>query len=117
MLYMSAIFDIGHDTIYGVQDISDDEIIGIKSTAIKFKKNLKLFVTSCYLLSSGIMVILLKDFMNFNLLTFFLLLFFASLVIQIINFQVLKPSTCLSAFKTNNLSGLLLLIAILNIDF
>ena len=39
MLYMSAIFwTLGYDTIYGVQDISDDEIIGIKSTAIKFKK-------------------------------------------------------------------------------
>ena len=38
MLYMSAIFwTLGYDTIYGVQDISDDEIIGIKSTAIKFK--------------------------------------------------------------------------------
>ena len=35
---------MGYDTIYGVQDMKDDEIIGIKSTAIKFKKNIKLFV-------------------------------------------------------------------------
>ena len=39
LLYISAIFwTLGYDTIYGVQDITDDEIIGIKSTAIKFKK-------------------------------------------------------------------------------
>ena len=32
-------------TLYmGYQDIVDDEIIGIKSTSIKFKKNIKLFV-------------------------------------------------------------------------
>ncbi len=39
LLYLSAIFwTLGYDTIYGAQDIVDDEIIGNKSTAIKFKK-------------------------------------------------------------------------------
>ena len=39
LLYVGAIFwTLGYDTIYGVQDISDDEVIGVKSTAIKFKK-------------------------------------------------------------------------------
>ena len=42
ILYISAIFwTLGYDTIYGAQDMSDDEIIGLKSTAIKFKKILK----------------------------------------------------------------------------
>ena len=46
ILYMSAIFwTLGYDTIYGTQDIVDDEIIGIKSTSIKFKNNIKLFVS------------------------------------------------------------------------
>jgi len=49
-LYISAIFwTLGYDTIYGSQDMSDDEIIGIKSTSIKFKKKPKLFLTTCYL--------------------------------------------------------------------
>ena len=39
-LYLSAIFwTLGYDTIYGAQDMSEDEIIGLKSTSIKFKKN------------------------------------------------------------------------------
>ena len=39
ILYISAIFwTLGYDTIYGAQDVSDDEIIGLKSTSIKFKK-------------------------------------------------------------------------------
>ena len=41
ILYGSAIFwTLGYDTIYGAQDMVDDEIIGIKSTSIKFKKNI-----------------------------------------------------------------------------
>ena len=33
ILYLSAIFwTLGYDTIYGLQDIHDDEIIGVKST-------------------------------------------------------------------------------------
>ena len=39
ILYIGAIFwTLGYDTIYGFQDIKDDEIIGLKSTSIKFKK-------------------------------------------------------------------------------
>ena len=49
ILYLSAIFwTLGYDTIYGLQDIHDDEIIGVKSTSIKFKNNVKVFVGTCY---------------------------------------------------------------------
>ncbi|SVC23433.1 uncharacterized protein METZ01_LOCUS276287, partial [marine metagenome] len=49
ILYLAAIFwTLGYDTIYGLQDIHDDEIIGIKSTSIKFKNNTKVFVGACY---------------------------------------------------------------------
>ena len=40
IFYFGAIFwTLGYDTIYGFQDIKDDEIIGLKSTSIKFKNN------------------------------------------------------------------------------
>ena len=49
VLYLGAIFwTLGYDTIYGFQDVKDDEIIGIKSTSIKFKKNSNVFLVSCY---------------------------------------------------------------------
>ena len=39
VFYFGAIFwTLAYDTIYGFQDINDDEIIGLKSTSIKFKK-------------------------------------------------------------------------------
>jgi 4-hydroxybenzoate polyprenyltransferase len=41
IFYFGSIFwTLGFDTIYGFQDIYDDEIIGLKSTSIKFKKSL-----------------------------------------------------------------------------
>ena len=50
LFYFGAIFwTLGYDTIYGYQDIKDDEIIGVKSTSIKFKNNPKKFILSCYL--------------------------------------------------------------------
>ena len=52
LLYLSAIFwTLGYDTIYGAQDIKDDEIIGVKSTSIKFKKNIKIFVSTNYFIT------------------------------------------------------------------
>ena len=49
IFYIGAIFwTLGYDTIYGFQDIKDDEIIGVKSTSIKFKKNPKIFLSICY---------------------------------------------------------------------
>ena len=51
VFYLGAIFwTLGYDTIYGFQDIEDDEIIGVKSTSIKFKKNPKVFLSISYIL-------------------------------------------------------------------
>ena len=49
IFYFGAIFwTLGYDTIYGYQDIKDDEIIGLKSTSIKFKDYPIKFITLCY---------------------------------------------------------------------
>ena len=49
IFYCGAIFwTLGYDTIYGFQDIKDDEIIGLKSTSIKFKSNPYVFLFICY---------------------------------------------------------------------
>ena len=61
LFYLSAIFwTLGYDTIYGAQDVKDDEIIGVKSTSVKFKKNIKEFVGINYLLSSLLIIYLIK---------------------------------------------------------
>ena len=112
ILYISAIFwTLGYDTIYGAQDMSDDEIIGLKSTSIKFKKNINLFVSIVYIISLGLLVYLFKDFLGLNLFSFFLLLFTLSLLYQIFNFKK-KNKNFLQLFKFNNFSGLFLFLGI-----
>jgi len=116
-LYISAIFwTLGYDTIYGVQDIVDDEIIGIKSTSIKFKKNIKLFVSICYFLSCFLIISLFYNQLGLNIFTFLIIIFIFSLVYQVMKFKKNSPKKCLEAFKLNNLSGFLLFFGILLIN-
>ena len=115
IFYMGAIFwTLGYDTIYGFQDIKDDEIIGVKSTSIKFKKKPKNFVSTCYafLIFS---ILIVGYMMNYNYF------FYASLLITIAHlffyqikfFNSKNPSMCLKVFKSNNLLGLLIFCNIL----
>jgi len=116
LLYISAIFwTLGYDSIYGIQDMADDEIIGLKSTAIKFKKNIKLFVSMNYFLTSSILLYLFKDEITFNLFSMIFILFCLSLIYQVKIFNSRKPITCLKAFKLNNISGFILFLGILSI--
>jgi len=117
-LYLSAIFwTLGYDTIYGAQDMSDDEIIGLKSTAIKFKTNLKLFVLVSYSISISLLIYVLNDFIGFNTTTIFLLMFCISLLYQVLKMKNAESENYLKLFKFNNYSGLILFIAIFSINF
>ncbi|WP_440650932.1 4-hydroxybenzoate octaprenyltransferase [Candidatus Pelagibacter sp. HIMB1495] len=115
LFYLGAIFwTLGYDTIYGFQDIKDDEIIGLKSTSIKFKGNAKKFLFACY----SFFIILFTGsgyYMNLNL-SYYILgiiplihLFFY----QMKNFNYTDPSSCLKVFKSNNIFGLIVFLNIL----
>ena len=117
VLYLSAIFwTLGYDTIYGAQDISDDEIIGLKSTSIKFKKNINLFVAIMYLISTLLICYLFKNEIGYNFFTLLLSLFISSLIFQVLKFDKEKKKSCLKMFKTNNLSGLIFFLCILSLN-
>ena len=115
IFYLGAIFwTLGYDTIYGYQDIADDEIIGVKSTSIKFKKIPKLFVSICYLIF--IMSLVIVGFlMNLNKIYYFLLLFviFHLIFYQIRKFNSKNTETCFVTFKSNNLLGFIIYGSIL----
>ena len=117
ILYVSAIFwTLGYDTIYGTQDLADDEIIGVKSTSIKFKKNIKLFVSFCYFISSTLIVYLFYNEFNFNYFSALIMFYILSLVYQIINFKKDNQNQCLKIFKINNFTGFLLFFGIFLIN-
>ena len=113
ILYLSAIFwTLGYDTIYGLQDMHDDEIIGVKSTSIKFKNNAKVFVGTCYSICVFfilIMLIMIEIDKYHLLLT---LPFIFAFAYQIKTLKIDSPKSCLATFKNNNLIGSLIFIFI-----
>ena len=116
VLYIAAIFwTLGYDTIYGAQDIADDEVIGLKSTSIKFKNNIKFFVCISYLITSTLLMYLFLKELGKNMFSILVLLFIISLIYQIINFNKNEPKTCLNSFKINNYSGLFLFLSFITI--
>jgi|TARA_B110000037_G_scaffold216961_1_gene277025 4-hydroxybenzoate polyprenyltransferase len=115
IFYVGAIFwTLGFDTIYGYQDIKDDEIIGLKSTSIKFKNNPKKFISLCY-------IILIISLLTLGYLMEFNFIYFISIGItscylfinQIKNLDISNPLNCLKKFKSNNFFGLIVLVNII----
>ena len=112
IFYIGAIFwTLGYDTIYGFQDIKDDEIIGVKSTSIKFKKNLKLFVSLCYLIFF-LFLVLLGYFEDYNKIYFYglIIIFVHLFYFQIKKLDIDSNDSCLKIFKSNNFLGFLIFI-------
>ena len=115
IFYCGAIFwTLAYDTMYGFQDIKDDEIIGVKSTSIKFKKNPKLLIFLCYL------IFILMQILSGILMEFDYYYFIGTLIIalhlyffQVMKLDISNPKSCLKGFKSNNLIGFLVFINIL----
>ena len=115
IFYIGAIFwTLGYDTIYGFQDIKDDEIIGIKSTSIKFKKNPIIFLSICYSIFT-FFTLMTGILMKFNNLFFIILIlpFLHLFAYQVRNIKNNDHSNCLKIFKSNNFFGLLILLTII----
>ena len=114
LFYFGAIFwTLGYDTIYGFQDIKDDEIIGVKSASIKFKNEPKkiLFFSYFIFLTSLFLMGILMDFKTQYFL--FLIVPAIHLILQVKKLNISLPNICLKIFKSNNLLGLIILINIL----
>ncbi|MGL3828235.1 4-hydroxybenzoate octaprenyltransferase [Candidatus Pelagibacter communis] len=115
IFYLGTIFwTLAYDTIYGFQDIKDDEIIGLKSTSIKFKKNPIIFLG----LSYGIFLMNLIGIgylIQLNIIYYLVIIIVAS---QMFYFQIYKlnykePLNCLKKFQSNNFVGFLIFIALI----
>ena len=115
IFYLGAIFwTLSYDTIYGYQDIKDDEIIGLKSTSIKFKNNPYTFLVICcsiFLLT----ILIIGSLIQLNRLFYFV---FIMISLQIFYFQIKKldvknSQNCLKVFKSNNFLGLLVFFSLI----
>ena len=98
----SVFFTIGYDTIYGFQDIKDDEKIGIKSTSIKFKSNAKLFLFSIYFIAFSFWTSSLVLLHN-SILTLAIFIFLCLLIlIKVLLTDTKEPNECKKTFIYNS---------------
>ena len=112
IFYVGAIFwTLGYDTIYGFQDIKDDEIIGLKSTSIKFKSNPFMFLNICYLiLTSSLLIIGYEMGYNIFYFIFMIVVIFHLFYVQLKKLEIESEVNCLKIFKSNNLVGLIIFV-------
>jgi 4-hydroxybenzoate polyprenyltransferase len=114
VLYAGAVaWTVGYDTIYAHQDREDDDLVGVKSTALKFGRATKAWLAVIYTVAwlaisaAGIMA---------HAGTAFLLGMMAAaaqLVWQVATLDIDDPENCLERFRSNRDFGVIVLAAIL----
>src|SRR4051794_29960904 len=114
ILYLGSIaWVIGYDTIYAHQDIEDDALIGIKSTARLFGERTHRALAVFYSLAVVLIGVAL-GLANARWPAWIGLIAFAvHLVWQIRRLDIADPALCLRVFKSNRDAGLLLLAGLL----
>ena len=109
----SVFFTIGYDTIYGFQDIKDDEKIGIKSTSIKFKNNAKLFLFIIYFIAFSFWTSSLVLLHN-SILTLAIFIFLCLLIlIKVLLTNTKEPNECKKTFIYNSYFSLSIIFVLI----
>ena len=113
LLYASGIFwTLGYDTIYAVQDLEDDALAGVKSSALRLGPAAPRAVLAFYIAA---FVLALAAAWWGGLGPLFLppvALFGVHLSRQAARLDVRDPQGALALFKSNSLAGLLLFLAL-----
>ncbi len=113
MLYASAIcWTVGYDTIYAMQDVEDDALIGIGSTPRHFGKNATAFVGICYALAIVFMGSAFKLAQAGFIAYVGILLLILLLGRQVYMLKADDPTSALHAFRENKLAGLTVFAAL-----
>ena len=109
-LYVSGIFwTLGYDTIYAHQDKDDDALVGIKSTALKFGKTSKLWVSGFYALAY---ICLFKAVLSADMPLYALSIMGIPafhFIYQIREWRMDDPQSSLAMFQSNRDYGLIVL--------
>jgi 4-hydroxybenzoate polyprenyltransferase len=114
LLYVGCIFwVIGYDTIYALQDIEDDALAGIKSTARLFGENVKLAVAGFYILAVIFWLVAAAMAGDVSVFVMVLIVPAGLLAWQVLTLEPKDPRNALRMFKANNWVGLTLTAAML----
>ncbi len=114
LLYIGAFFwTLGYDTIYAHQDKEDDQMVGIKSTALLFGERSKKWVGIFYA-ASWSLIALAAFLANAGVISLGLLLLPGlHMLLQVLLWNPDNPASSLRWFKSNRDCGLLFLLSFL----
>jgi 4-hydroxybenzoate polyprenyltransferase len=114
LLFMGTVlWVVGYDTIYALQDIEDDGIVGIRSTARLFGARAPVLVAGCYLGTAAFFAFALV-LTEASLPAWIGLVAFSShLIWQVNTVDVADATKALHLFKSNRDAGLLLFLGLL----
>jgi len=112
-VYIAGFFwTMGYDTIYAHQDKEDDEIVGVKSSALALGERTMPWVAGFYSLTI-LFLALAGALANLGLLFYVVLAIAAAhLAYQIFRVNIDDPDTCLAAFRSNRYFGWIVFAAI-----
>ena len=112
-LYLGGVFwTLGYDTIYALQDIEDDSMVGVKSSARRLAKNTRLGVGIFYSIAIGL-ALLVGWTANLGPLFYLVLVAYAAhFVWQVSALRLDDGALALRLFKSNREAGFILLAAI-----
>ena len=111
-MYLATVFwIIGYDTIYGCQDKNEDEILGIKNSAVSAKNFLTLFVGCAYSLMFILLIISGYLLNNSNFWYIGVTICGLHLIIQVIKLKNIEQNNPLQIFKSNVFLGLILTLS------
>lgn len=113
LLYAAGIvWTLGYDTIYALQDKDDDVMAGIKSTALLFGKNTKIFIGIFYALFLTAIIFVLY-FSSPSMLSYaFIVLPAIHLTWQVTTLKINDQNNALKKFQSNKITGLLILLSL-----
>ena len=121
LLYIAGIiWTLFYDTIYAHQDVEDDLLIGIKSTAIFFGKNTKKWLTLfiiligvCYLAAILDTFSLISQQKEIIISFIGIILFCVHLIWQNIQVDINDWRSCLRIFRSNRDAGLIIVLSLI----
>jgi 4-hydroxybenzoate polyprenyltransferase len=114
LLYASGVFwTLGYDTIYALQDMEDDALVGVKSSARRLGRHARLGVGLFYTVSALLAVVAAERAGLGALFLTPFALFLWALARQARRVRLDDPALALRLFKSNREAGLLLFLALL----
>jgi 4-hydroxybenzoate polyprenyltransferase len=112
LLYAGSVFwVIGYDTIYALQDVEDDALVGVRSSARALGRHARTGITICYAVALLLWAAAFRDVRREDLALLALLPMALHLLWQVATLRPGDGADALAKFRSNRFAGLLMFLA------